>query len=265
MTEPKIVTLDIETAPLVTATFNLWPKNGIGHNNIIQDSYVICAAWKWLGKKKIHGVSTDTPTKDSGVLKAVHAVLREADVIVGHNIDKFDLSVLNTRFIGERLEPLPKLNTIDTYKLAKADFKFTSNRLDYIAQYLGFEGKMDTPKGLWMEALNGNKKAVKTMLEYNKQDVLINEKVYLALRPYSTRPSVNLSMYVDDTELGKTLVCPKCGAKDSLIQQGNKPLASGTFKKYQCKECLGWSRGRENLRAKKHTGVVLAEQTVVSQ
>lgn len=267
MTEPVIVTLDIETAPLIASTFSLWPKSGIGVDNLIEDWWIICASWKYLDKKTVHGISVlndkdrfkEDFTDDYAVVQKLHEVLSNCDFVVGHNISRFDLPRINTRFIKHGLPPVPKTKIIDTYKIAKREFNFTSNRLDYIAKFLGVGAKKENPKGLWQRVLQGNKKAVRDMLAYNKQDVVINEKVYLALRSFDN--STNMSNYVDDRSLGKKLLCPKCGS-NHIKKQGLRVLASGKFQQYQCLDCGGWSRGKNNLRAKEHTGVILSDQTL---
>lgn len=269
MTDPKIVTLDIETAPIIASTFTLWPKNGIPAHAIIDDWWIVCASWKYLGQKKIHGVSVLDDkerfradfTDDYHVLNKLHGVLMDADIIVGHNILKFDVPRINTRFIKHGLPPIPKKKFDDTYRMAKKEFSFTSNRLDFIAEYLGCGTKLDTPTNMWSKVITGDRKTIRDMLTYNKQDVRINEEVYLKLRPYM-HGGTNLSIYVDDTELGATLKCPKCGS-EHLQKRGHALLATGKYSRYQCQTCYGWSRGRDNLRAKKYTDVALTDQTVV--
>ena len=245
--EPKIVIFDIETSPIIIPTFSLWDDAKGNHDAILQDWFVISVAWKELGEKKVHSISVLDGAKDKGwdhtddsaVVATIHHVLMEADIIVGHNIAKFDWKKLNTRFIKYGLPPLPKKKMADTYRIAKREFNFTSNRLDYIADFLGIEGKMDTPKGLWLQVLKGDRKAVKTMETYNRQDVVVSENVYLALRPYDTSP-INMSAHIEGT------VCPKCGGKHHQAR-GYTVLATGKYQRYSCTDCGAWFRGKENL------------------
>jgi len=265
----KILIWDIETAPIIMAGWGLWRQD---HNpvDIIQDWYIICAAWKWLDKDKVTSVSVlddrlafkKDPCDDYVVVKALRKVLLHADIIVGHNIKSFDWKKLNTRLIYHGLDPLPKMRMADTLAMAKAEFKFTSNKLDYVAQFLGVGAKIPTTKGLWMRCLKGDVKSIKEMVKYCKGDIAVSESVYLKLRPFSS--SVNMSSYLDDSS--DKLICPKCGDKDAVIQsRGTARTGSGLFNRYQCQGCAGWSRGKVNLLAKKFTGRTLAESTLTGQ
>lgn len=267
----KILTWDIETTSMVISEFSLFNKNNVSHKNIIQDWFMICAAWKWMHKKKSEGVSVlddpkrfaVDPTDDYHVVKELHSVLMEADLIVGHNSDGFDWKIFNTRCIKHGLPPVPKIRSVDTYKIAKKEFKFSSNKLDYIAKYLGVGQKLETQEGLWLRALKGDKKAIKDMLKYNKVDVIITEEVYLKLRPFYTTHA-NLSTVLDH-EGKKELHCPKCNSKDSLQKRGYQYTNVGKFQRYQCTCCGGWSRGRKNLLSKTHTGVAPSDKFLHSQ
>ena len=89
----KIILWDIETSPIKAYTWGLFPKS-IHHDNIIEDFKILCVAWKELGSKKAESVTIfDSGKKDDdlNVVKKVHEVLSDADIIVGHNGDKFDL------------------------------------------------------------------------------------------------------------------------------------------------------------------------------
>lgn len=268
----KILTWDVETAPMLLAEFSLFNKNNTSHKNIVQDWFMICAAWKWLHKKKPEGVSLlddlqrfkQDPTDDYVVVKKLHDVLMEADIIVGHNSDGFDWKKFNARCIKHGLKPVPKTRSADTYKIAKKEFKFSSNRLDYIAKYLGVGQKLETQEGLWLRALAGEKKAIKDMLKYNKVDVIITEEVYKKLRPFATSHP-NLSTVLDHKGEVKDHHCPKCNSKGSLQKRGHAHTNVGKFQRYQCTSCGGWSRGRKNLFSKAETGIALTDRFLYSQ
>lgn len=236
MREPKILFFDIETSHSVVATFGLFPPS-IPHDNILIEWQIICAAWKWLGDKKIHGVKMENGS-DKNVVEALRAAIDEADVIVGHNSDKFDVKKLMTRVLFHGLQPIgPKLS-VDTLKVAKKHFKFDSNRLDYIAKFLNVGGKMNTSKGLWLDALAGKQSAINEMLRYNKADVEITEKVYLKLRPFmDAHPSIPiLSGIVEEA-------CPTCGSSN-VHKYGFKYTKAGKYQKYLCRDCGAVSADR---------------------
>src|SRR5688572_5094441 len=140
MKEPKIIIWDVETSWVKTYTWNLWPNNGIPHDNIIEDWSILCGAWKELGKDKVHAVSVKSVGDDREVVKKLRDVISDASILIHHNGDKFDIKKLNARLIYHGLEPIAKVTTIDTLKEVKKVAAFTSNRLDYLSKFLGGTG-----------------------------------------------------------------------------------------------------------------------------
>ena len=157
----KILFYDIETSPMIMAGFEIWNTN-IPTSNIMQDWTIFSAAWGWLGEDEIHSASTANMSEKKVIQKLVDAI-NKSDIIVAHNGDKFDIKKLRTRVITLDLPVLSNVVAIDTLKVVKKHFKFTSNRLDYVAKALGLEGKSSTSDGLWMRALRGNKDALREM------------------------------------------------------------------------------------------------------
>lgn len=227
----KRLYLDIETSLSVVSTFSLWPKF-ISHDNIMQDWHIICAAWKWEGNDEVFGELTYN-RNDKKVVKALCAVILEADEVVYHNGRKFDWKKLNTRVLLNSLPPMAKPRETDTLIQCRKHFAMTSNRLDYISKVLGLEGKLPTSNGLWIRALNKDKLAIDEMLSYNKQDVVILEQVFERLRPY-----IDLGYNVNiDTN---TDVCTHCYSAN-LQKRGWTHTKTSKYRKYQCKDCKGWS------------------------
>ena len=242
MTEPKILIYDIETSLETVAVFGLKYNDFIAPENIITERHVVCVCWRWLGEKKVHSVSLlDDPKRfrkdphdDHYVLETFHEVLSQADCIVAHNGDNFDYRYLKTRMLVHGLPTLPPITTIDTYKIAKQHLLFNSNRLDYLGKFLGFGGKKPTPKGLWLDVLRGDRKAIKTMVAYNKRDVTLLESVFLKLRPY-------IPNHLNRQLLGLNIGCPKCGSKH-VQSRGVHKAISRTYNRFHCQKCGGWFR-----------------------
>lgn len=241
MKEPRIILWDIETTHNVAAVFRLFGEDYIPHGNLLQERYVVCACWKALGEKKVHSVATiddkkaftRDPHNDAFVIRTLHKVLSEADVIVAHNGDKYDIKFFNGRAIAHGLTPLPPIVQIDTFKIAKLKFLFNSNRLDYLGKYLGFEGKLKTEPGLWLRVLKGERAAVREMVTYNKQDVVLLEQVFLKLRPY-------MPNYFNRELLGRS-GCPRCGSLKTHSRGVHKALTRN-YNRFQCQSCGGWFR-----------------------
>jgi hypothetical protein len=244
MSEPRILLWDIETGYDLVTVFGLYGNKYIPHYALQQERYMICAAWKILGQKKVDSVSildnkkrfSASPVDDYHVTKTLHDLLSGVDAVVAHNGDNFDMKFFNGRALYHGLGPLPPVTQIDTLKIAKRFFKLNSNRLDYIGKYLGVGQKTTTDQSLWLRCLNGEEKAVKTMVRYNRNDVLLLEAVYKRLAPYDDK-GVNFNLFVDPDDP----VCPKCGSHH-LQKRGIKRALTRAYHQYQCQSCRGWSR-----------------------
>lgn len=230
----KRLFLDIETSFSVVTTFTLWPKS-IPIGNIVQDWHIICASWKWEGEKKIHNSRTYT-TNDKKVCKDLAKVIAEADELVYHNGTKFDFKKINTRILMHRLPPIPKPRETDTLTQAKKHFAFTSNRLDYIARVLVDDCKIANKPGLWMDALNKDKKAIDAMAVYCNQDVVLLEKVFNVMRPHIDL-GFNVNIKDKDSLVHK---CTHCGG-NNLQSKGFRYTKTGSYRRYVCKDCGGYS------------------------
>lgn len=248
----KILVWDIETSPISTYTWDLFPDR-INHSNIIEDFHILCICWKELGKSKVHSVSCFDAGKkndDYNVVKTMRDVLEDVDILIHHYGNKFDLPKFNARLAYHQLPPLPKLLCIDTKMEASRVAKFTSNRLDYLAKHFGYEGKIKTDIHLWLDIMKGGEKAEKAMdkmVRYCKEDVRQLEKVYLRLRPYMTgHPNIA------DTD---THNCPKCNSSD-INRHKVRMSRQGIYRQqFNCNGCGGYFTERTSLKAKPHSKV----------
>ena len=239
--EPKILYFDIETAQNLVAVFSLLHNDFIDPSNIIRERYIISVSWLWAGEKIVHAVSVlDDPKRyardpydDKYVIESFYKILLEADVVVGHNSDNFDLRWIKTRALVHGLPTLPPITSIDTYKIAKSKLYLNSNKLDYVGRLLKVGQKKSTTSGLWLRVLQGDKKAIKEMVGYNQEDVRLLEKVYLKLRPLM------------DTHVNRQLYggvgCPRCGSK-KIQSRGTYYALTRSYSRYCCNACHGWFR-----------------------
>lgn len=229
----------------------IWETNIV---EVIEQSRMLCFAYKWLGEKKVHlhklpdfrGYRKDK--KNDGKLVAKLAeVLGQADIVVAHNGDRFDITMTNTRMLFHGLDPLPPLKTVDTCKEARRVLKLPSNKLDDIGEYYGVGRKLPhTGKDLWLGCQERDeKKSWRLMGRYNQQDVVLLEQVYLKMRPYIRHPNVNVATR-------KQGACPKCGSND-LKKNGHWYTPTSEIQKYQCGNCGTSSRGKPELLAQRVT------------
>jgi len=214
-----------------------WKQN-IQPSHIVQEGEVICWAAKWLDKNEIMwGSKFHNPN----YIKGLHELIDEADILVAHNGNKFDVPVMNTAFILEGLGPPSPNKYIDTLAIARRHFKFFSNRLDYLGEFLGLGRKVEHEGfGLWLKCMDDDPEAWSKMIEYNKQDVRLLERVYRKLRPWiKTHPSV----IVD-----KDIMAPACSRCEShnIQYRGYAVTNVSKWRRFQCQDCGGWGRVRMN-------------------
>jgi DNA polymerase elongation subunit (family B) len=199
-TLPKILVFDIETSPMVAY---VWRNNQkwIPKESIAQDWWVICWSAKWLFEDKEIG---DCVTRkearnadDKRVVKSLWKALDEADIVIAHNGDRYDIRAMNGRFLKHRLNLPSPYQSIDTYRAAKRRMKLSYYSLDYVADYLEVGKKQKTEFSLWTDCMVGKQEALDEMFKYCRQDVKVLEDVYLELRPY-IQPHPNLGVYIED-------------------------------------------------------------------
>lgn len=181
--EARVLIYDIETSPNIGWFWRAGYKLNITPGQIITERAIICVSYKWLGEDQVYNLAWDKNQCDKFLIEQFVDVLNEADLIVAHNGDRFDIKWLKTRALYHRIPMLPNYKQFDTLKVAKSKLLLNSNRLDYIAKFLGYEGKNSTSINLWLDIIFKKcKVAMNTMLEYCDEDVRQLEKVYKEFR-----------------------------------------------------------------------------------
>lgn len=245
--EPKILVFDIETAPLVAYCWGLFDQN-IGLNQIKEDWYILCFAYKWLnGESNFLGLSDYTGYKsgsdnEENLVSDLHCLLNEADIVIAHNAVRFDVKKVNSRFLFYGLPKPEPYKVVDTLKIARSNFGLTSNKLDYITRFLGGSGKLDHDgMPLWIGCMDGDKASWAKMREYNIRDIDELERVYLTLRGWDkTHP--NLAHYYGD-DLTR---CTNCGSDNITLLESNVLTNTQTYPGYRCQNCGNIMRDRKN-------------------
>jgi len=186
--EPKIYILDIETSPIRALVWGKWEQN-ISDDQIENDWFVFCWSAKLLNSNKIISSRLNSKEAKAGddkrIIKEMWKILDDADIVVAHNGDKFDIKKINTRLLINGIKYPSPYRSIDTLKIAHKEFSLTSNKLDYICRVLGIKRKLETGQKLWNACLKGDEKSLKLMSKYCENDVLILEEVYKKLTPYT--------------------------------------------------------------------------------
>lgn len=233
--EPRIGVFDIETAPSRGEYFDRYKQYNI--TRTIQDWFMFCFSYRWLGEKKIHtfslhdfGYNPEKPD-DWPLIEKLWYFFNEADILVGHNIDAFDVKKANTRFLVHGLHRPSPYDTFDTKKVAKSVAGFESNRLDDLARQMGVERKLQTGgQHLWELCRDTNEDAPWRLMErYNAQDVVVAEQVYLKLRGWA-KNHPNL------THMTRNEHCPVCMGYD-LKRDGYRFRAGMKYQRFACNGC----------------------------
>lgn len=250
----KILLLDIETAPNLVHVWGLFQQN-VAINQIQASGYVLCWAAKWYGHDEVlfDSVHQSKPKK---MLKGIYKLLDQADVVVHYNGTKFDIPTLNKEFVLQEMTPPAPYKQVDLLRTARGQFRFTSNKLDYVAQVLGL-GKKFKHAGheLWVKCMAGDPESWATMEAYNRQDVVLLEKVYDRLMPWiKSHPNHGVH---DEPGIP---VCPNCG-HHHLQRRGVARTVSNIYARYQCMKCGTWSREPHSELQKEDRGIIMRATT----
>lgn len=237
MTEPKILTLDIELFPNLAYVYGLFKQN-ISLAGLKESARVCCFAAKWLGERDVMFYSERQDR--TGMLDAAHSLLSEADIVVHYNGTSFDIPHLRRELFVASYPPPAPFQEIDLLRIIRNRFKFTSNKLAYILPQLGLEGKGHMDMDDWIQCMLGNERAWRKMELYCRRDVRIEEKLYLRVRPWiKNHPNVNL--YSEATGLLPE-ACANCGS-GLLILEGFRYTQNGKYQRYHCRKCGAWGTG----------------------
>lgn len=231
----KVLVFDIETLPLVMYAWRLGDET-YDPDFLIKDWCILSYSYKWLFEPESYS-DVLTPKEaltrnDKRLVKAIWDLFNEADIIIAHNGDKFDMPRMMTRFLLYDLLPPAPFQTIDTRMEAKRKFNFTSNKLVYLARFLGLTPKIHTELQLWIDCDNGKQEALDEMRRYNEGDIYTLEDVYVRLRPYIKHPNMGLFMLLDKGQA----VCPHCAGGELDWDYYHRTPAR-VYRAARCKRC----------------------------
>ena len=239
---PKILIFDIETAPLEVYVWHLF-KNVVQPSMVIKDRSMLSWSAKWLFDDTIWGqrvtAAEAANRKDESILAELWKMLNEADIVVAHNGNAFDIKISNARFAIAGLHPPMPFKSVDTLLYSRKVFNFPSHKLDCLNAYFGLDLKMEHEgMELWKKCVNGDPAALNKMLKYNKRDVSILEELYLKIRPW-LKGHPNVGLYIDTDEQ----LCSNCGNED-LTWGGYYFTPAGKYKSFRCDKCGAIGRSR---------------------
>jgi hypothetical protein len=237
----KVLLFDLETAPNLAYVWEKYEQNVISFK---KERYILSFAYMWLSDQKTivkalpdYDLYKKKPQDDFCLVAELWRLFDEADVIVAHNGNSFDIRMSNAAFIRHGMKPPEPYKTVDTLLVARNKFRFNSNKLDDLGELLKIGRKVKTGGfDLWLGCLMGENKSWGLMKKYNKQDVELLKEVYLKLRPWMTNhPNMNL--------LHGTNRCPTCQS-NKIHSRGFGYTKTTKYNRYQCQTCGGWFRGK---------------------
>lgn len=227
----RILLLDIETAPHRVYAWGLFDQR-IPIDRIVEPGYTLCWSAKWLGESGLIFDSVQH-SKPRPMLLKIHRLLNEADAVVHYNGKRFDIPTLQGEFARHGMLPPAPFRHVDLLHTCRQQFRFASNKLDYVAKHLGL-GQKTSHKGmpLWHGCMTGDEACWRMMEKYNKQDVRLLERLYNEIRPW-IKNHPNLSSYERDE------VCPTCGG-NHYQARGKSVSVAAVYQRYQCLDCGKW-------------------------
>lgn len=145
---------------------------------------ITCVAWSWVGSDRVESCICGAeglfgnPERRTAMLERLLDEIKQADILTGHNIDRFDLPVINAECMRLGLKPLRHVTTQDTMRLVRA--KGFKKGLDNLAQLQKTPGeKLSLSWQQWQEAYD--EPDWKTVRLRCEGDVLLHKQVRLHL------------------------------------------------------------------------------------
>lgn len=233
---PIVCYLDIECSPTKSYTWRRFKEN-ISQAQILSESFFLTASWAF-NEQEVEGIRL-TPNEavnedDEALITKLWHVLDNSNVVVGHNLRKFDIKKINSRFAFYNMPPPSPYKIIDTLEIAKAKFAFPSNKLNDLCEYLNIGKKLPHDGfSLWSRCCDGDDEALEHMLKYNLIDVDITRQLYKRLRGFDNN-AVNMAIMAE--EVGS--LCTTCCSDDiSVLEDKFAFTPNGKYQVYVCNNC----------------------------
>ena len=252
------VTLDVERIPgrhstwhrgqTITGPFwdlneiKAWTGKRIHADDVKEWPRTICAAWKWYDQEDVEFAAEWQVGGYDWFMRAVWDVFDRADLIIGHNADRFDARHLMGGWAEMGLPAPSPYKVIDTLKIARGTFAYESNTLDALNKRLGIDAKTDKyDSRVAKAAVAGDKEAQDRIRFYNMGDIAASEALFDRLRPFA-KGIPHLGMWTDDE-----LACPSCGS--TMTATGKTVHANvQRYEHLHCDNCGAHARGTARLK-----------------
>lgn len=155
---------------------------------------ILTYSLKEYGKNKIYAnriLVRDLRSKylDKNLCSEIITNLSKFDVLVTYWGTGCDLPYIRTRSLKWKLN-FPQygyIKHIDLYGLVKNKLSLNRYSLDSACQLLGIKGKNHVIGDYWIRALTGHVQSLNYILDHNKRDVIITEKLFNRIMKFSAQ------------------------------------------------------------------------------
>ncbi len=232
--------MDIETSPLQAWVWQTG-KQFVGHKQLVKDHSrygIICVAYCWNNNKPAQSIDWGYDQQDTGrLIKEFDEIVKEADMVIGKNSDRFDNKMINSARMFAGLPGMPEWikYTDDLEKQMRKYLRLPSQSLDYISHQLGLGGKIKMEFQDWInivERNDGGWKSFHKMIKYNKKDVIDTRTLWYHLLEHF-EPKFNMATFNDER-----LCCrhEDCGSIN-LKRNGTRYQGKTRYQEYRCLDC----------------------------
>lgn len=224
---PRILYYDIEWKPAKAYIWRAWDEN-VGPDQMIDAGGLLCFSAVWGDTKELI-FSSEWEDGHDGMVRKLHTLLMEADVLITYNGDRYDIPKAMGEFLLAGLAPPPQPTSIDLMKAVKK-MGFIMNRLAFIGPYLQI-GKKIKHEGfpLWTAVMNGDERAQNRMKRYCIQDTKLLLRLYKKIRPFiRNHPRLKAGEF-----------CPACQS-DKTQKRGFRYTRFFQIQRNQCTGCGHW-------------------------
>jgi len=236
MQKPRILFFDVETAPVLAWIWRSGYKINVSHDQIKkgQKFDIICICYKWSDESKIHSLDWGVNKQDSTkMIEEFSKVIEQADIVVAHNADRFDIKQINTQRLIKSMSPLDWPSSNDTLKQFRKYFALPSYKLDYIASLLLKTGKDRMVFQDWIDIVEGKSpKAMEKMIKYCIKDVKMLSDIYKRAAKWF-KPKLHVGVM---NGLRARSSCPDCGSQESS-SKGRRFTATRVYQRRLCLKC----------------------------
>lgn len=253
---PKILFYDIETSLLKAYLFSLGEQR-IRHGQLVPGfdvPNIICISYAWEGDKTAKSLVFDYQKQDcKKLVQEFDKIIKQADITIGKNSDRFDVKHINTQRLIHGLDPMPEWVdcTDDVEKQLRKYFYLPSYSLDYVSKLFGLGGKDKMDFADWVHILEKTpslgEKALAKMVKYNRKDVMDTLKVWEKISAH-VKPKFNQATFLG------TDACRTCGSTN-ITRNGTRVRGKVIYQKFFCR-AHGGHAGEAPLTAKGKEGKI---------